>query len=415
MVVPGAGAVMAIIEGLQAAWGTVSKILAAIDKFISFLKAVKGGGAGPQFAAAVAAGAVAVIDFVANWLLQRLMKPAKKVSGKLAAMAKKIMAKRKKGLKKVGEKLKKAFKTLKKKAKGLLKSKGKKRRKGDKTKEKKKKKPEKKKETNAEKQARLDRAIAEAKQFVQGKRRLGLILKGKLFLIRRKHKLKSMTATTTSPGEYSIRGTINPTAVFTATAIDDTAKAVAAKLVGISAKSRKEFMSKAKAPKGYRLVPEKPSATEESYNIVLVKNDGQRAQVGALVVENQDGSTSRTTGPSTNPNSPHNKKIRETIEAYRKRGYKLESGGISSRVKNPMAEVEMDTSGTASDYDTRRADIVMYHAGKKDRVYINVGKALQRASEGHPAGAPVIREREAAEDIKQSPDFKGRFRFVRYN
>src|SRR5512139_2952043 len=125
MVVPAAGAVLAIIEGLQAAWGTVSKILAAIDKFITFLKAVKGGGAGPQFAAAVAAGAVAVIDFVANWLLQRLMKPAKKVSGKLAAMAKKIMAKLKKRLKKVGKKLKKAFKKAKKKVKGLFKKKGK--------------------------------------------------------------------------------------------------------------------------------------------------------------------------------------------------------------------------------------------------------------------------------------------------
>jgi hypothetical protein len=156
MVVPAAGAVLAIIEGLQAAWGTVSKILAAIDKFITFLKAVKGGGAGPQFAQAVAAGAVAVIDFVANWLLQRLMKPAKKVSGKLAAMAKKIMAKLKKGLKKVGKKLKKAFKSAKKKVKGLFKKKGKGKKKGGKKKDGEK---DDKKKKDAENRKKLKRAM----------------------------------------------------------------------------------------------------------------------------------------------------------------------------------------------------------------------------------------------------------------
>ncbi|NOK38861.1 hypothetical protein HMI49_37310 [Corallococcus exercitus] len=119
MIVPAAGAVMAIIEGVQAAWGAVSRIIAAIDSFITFLKAVKGGNAGPQFATAVAAGAVAVIDFVANWLIKRLMKPAKKVSGKLAAIAKKILAKIKKGLKKVGKKLKKFFKKAGQKLKKL--------------------------------------------------------------------------------------------------------------------------------------------------------------------------------------------------------------------------------------------------------------------------------------------------------
>ncbi|RKH82639.1 hypothetical protein D7Y21_28100, partial [Corallococcus sp. AB045] len=119
MIVPAAGAVMAIIEGVQAAWGAVSRIIAAIDSFITFLKAVKGGNAGPPFATAVAAGAVAVIDFVANWLLKRLMKPAKKVSGKLAAIGKKILAKIKKGLKKAGKKLKKFFKKAGQKLKKL--------------------------------------------------------------------------------------------------------------------------------------------------------------------------------------------------------------------------------------------------------------------------------------------------------
>jgi hypothetical protein len=123
MVVPAAGDVMVVIEGLQAAWGAVSRIIAAIDKFITFLKAVKGGGAGPAFANAVAAAGVVVIDFVANWLLLRLMKPAKKVSGKLAAIAKKILAKIKKALKKIGKALKKLGKKIGGKLQGLFKSK----------------------------------------------------------------------------------------------------------------------------------------------------------------------------------------------------------------------------------------------------------------------------------------------------
>ncbi len=84
MIVPAAGAIMTIIQGLQAAWGTVSRIITAFQLFFTFLKAVKNGNAGPQFATAVAAAAVVVIDFVANWLLQRLMRPAKAVAGTAA-------------------------------------------------------------------------------------------------------------------------------------------------------------------------------------------------------------------------------------------------------------------------------------------------------------------------------------------
>ncbi|MBK8258009.1 MAG: DUF4157 domain-containing protein [Polyangiaceae bacterium] len=159
MIVPAAGAVMAIIEGIQAAWGTISRIIAAIDMFITFLKAVKGGGAGPAFANAVAAAAIAVIDFVANWLILRLMKPAKKVASGLAAMAKKIIAKIKKALKKVGKKLKKAFKkigkALKKAGKKLF---GKKKKGKGKKKDKKKDKDKDKKKKEKEAEKRLKRA-----------------------------------------------------------------------------------------------------------------------------------------------------------------------------------------------------------------------------------------------------------------
>jgi Domain of unknown function (DUF4157) len=92
MIVPAAGAIMAIIEGLQAAWGTVSRILAAFERFFAFLRAVKTGRAGPQFAEAVAAAAVAVIDFVANWLLLRLMRPARAIGARIRRIAQRIGA-----------------------------------------------------------------------------------------------------------------------------------------------------------------------------------------------------------------------------------------------------------------------------------------------------------------------------------
>jgi hypothetical protein len=104
MIVPAAGALLAIIEGLQAAWGTVSRILQAIERFVAFLKAVKGGQAGLLFAQAVAAAAVVVIDFVANWLLKRLRKPAGAVAKSLRKIAQKIGA----ALKKVGGAIKHA-------------------------------------------------------------------------------------------------------------------------------------------------------------------------------------------------------------------------------------------------------------------------------------------------------------------
>jgi hypothetical protein len=90
MIVPAAGAVLAIIEGLQAAWGTVSRVIQAFDRFMGFLKAVKTGQSGPQFGAALAAAGVVLIDFVSNWLLKRVRGAASKVAAKIKEIAKKI-------------------------------------------------------------------------------------------------------------------------------------------------------------------------------------------------------------------------------------------------------------------------------------------------------------------------------------
>ncbi|HXM58501.1 MAG TPA: hypothetical protein VOB72_24080, partial [Candidatus Dormibacteraeota bacterium] len=90
LIVPAAGAIMAIIEGIRAAWGTVQRILQALDRFMAFLRLVKTGAAGGAFANAVAAGAVAAIEFVANWLLQRLRGPASAIGGRIRAIAQRI-------------------------------------------------------------------------------------------------------------------------------------------------------------------------------------------------------------------------------------------------------------------------------------------------------------------------------------
>ncbi len=94
MIVPAAGALMVIIEGLQAAWGTISQIIQALETFIAFLKAVKGGGAGPKFAAALAQAAIVVLDFVANFLLLKLGKGLKALAGKLKGIARRLMKKK---------------------------------------------------------------------------------------------------------------------------------------------------------------------------------------------------------------------------------------------------------------------------------------------------------------------------------
>lgn len=106
LIVPAAGAIMTIIQGLMAAWNTISKIIAAFGKFFTFLKAVKAGPAVAAclFADAVAAGVVALLDFITNFLLTRLKSAGKSVGTKLKSIAQRIM----KGLAKAGKGARKA-------------------------------------------------------------------------------------------------------------------------------------------------------------------------------------------------------------------------------------------------------------------------------------------------------------------
>ncbi|MFE4247965.1 DUF4157 domain-containing protein [Streptomyces sp. NPDC056910] len=116
MIVPAAGAILTIIQGLMAAWSTVSSILSAFGKFFAYLKAVKAGPAACLFAEAVAAGVVALLDFITNFLLQKLSSATKGVGKRLKGMAQKIMD----GLKKVGGGAKKAAGSAVNSARGAM-------------------------------------------------------------------------------------------------------------------------------------------------------------------------------------------------------------------------------------------------------------------------------------------------------
>ncbi|MFD8800533.1 eCIS core domain-containing protein [Streptomyces atroolivaceus] len=104
MIVPAAGAILTIVQGLMAAWQSISSILSAFSRFWAYLRAVKAGPAACLFAEAVAAGIVALLDFIANFLMIRLAGATKGVGKRLQTMAQKIM----KGLKRTGKGAKKA-------------------------------------------------------------------------------------------------------------------------------------------------------------------------------------------------------------------------------------------------------------------------------------------------------------------
>jgi phage-related protein len=91
LLVPAAAAIMAIVQGVIAAYHTISKIIAAIGKFVTFLKAVKSGQGARPFAEAVAAGVVALLEFVTSFLMSKLASAAKGVGEKLKGIADRIM------------------------------------------------------------------------------------------------------------------------------------------------------------------------------------------------------------------------------------------------------------------------------------------------------------------------------------
>lgn len=95
MLVPAVGAVLTVLQSLQAAWGTVSQILTAFTLFVSFLQAIKTGSAAPLFAGLLAAAGIVLLDFVAQWMMRKLIQAAKAIAGRLKGTANEVKDKRK--------------------------------------------------------------------------------------------------------------------------------------------------------------------------------------------------------------------------------------------------------------------------------------------------------------------------------
>ncbi|WP_436949391.1 eCIS core domain-containing protein [Streptomyces sp. SudanB52_2052] len=93
--IPGAGWVMAIIDALQTAWGALSEILAAFGLFMDFLKSVKSGNGALPFAKAVAAGVVALLELIYEFLIEGVSRFMGKVAERLGDMLKNLRTKKK--------------------------------------------------------------------------------------------------------------------------------------------------------------------------------------------------------------------------------------------------------------------------------------------------------------------------------
>lgn len=105
-------------------------------------------------------------------------------------------------------------------------------------KDKKKDKKDKKEETPAQKQARLDAAVAEVKGLMSKRQRLSLLLRARLALIRRRHKLDKLeTKKKGSANAWDVFAKVNPEAHFDLFSIEDDAsdlrRAVGARLASL--------------------------------------------------------------------------------------------------------------------------------------------------------------------------------------
>ncbi|MGW2955201.1 eCIS core domain-containing protein [Streptomyces eurythermus] len=88
--IPGTGWVMAVIDAIRTAWGALSAILSSLDAVLTWLKAVRMGGAGILFAKAVAAGVVALLEVLYQALLSGIGKYVAKVGRRLRGVAAKL-------------------------------------------------------------------------------------------------------------------------------------------------------------------------------------------------------------------------------------------------------------------------------------------------------------------------------------
>ncbi|MEQ9480815.1 hypothetical protein [Coleofasciculus sp. F4-SAH-05] len=286
MIVPAAGAVLAIIQGLQAAWGTVSQIIQAFGRFIEFLKAIKTGAAGPQFGALLASAAIVLLDFITNFIIAKIAKAARKVAGKLKGLAKSLMKR--------------------------FKGKGKKGKKGKKSKDNKnrKKKDEDDEETLAQKKKRLDKAVTSMRPKLQKLLKKG-VSKGKLNRtlksLKRRYKLTSLSLR--SGGEIYAR--INPGEPVIGTR-KLTYEKLSRWLEGILAQAEQEYLTKhisgnAAAQQRIQDAEDKILAGERAGSL---DRDEQRVLLRRI----QEKKKADRDNSSQSDNSPHTLKMEQNVD-----------------------------------------------------------------------------------------------------
>jgi hypothetical protein len=351
MIVPAAGAVMAIIEGLQAAWGAISQLLQAIGKFVDFLKAVKVGGAGARFADALAAGAIVVIDFVSNWLIRKIRGPASKIGGKIKAIARKIMEKLKAVAKKIGRAVKRAVRTVVRKVKrAYRKAKdwvtGKRRKKG-------KAKQRDDERRKRKKERKTQEAIAKTKAAVASMLSGGtrpLFLKGRLAYLKLRYGWRSLAVEKQGRDSFRIAGSINPNVVVEQgeTVADQVnvirqssftvSTAQAGDWIGFQAAvvrnlTRKTPSGETVAGPSLRAIPDAAAALA-GQNVELTPEDQRKKVPKEVDPRLRDVDSSMTTGPV----------VREDPKLPRPRGT-TDTPGADMGQSRPEAIVEMPDTG----------------------------------------------------------------------
>ncbi|WP_158839560.1 hypothetical protein [Saccharothrix deserti] len=204
MIIPAAGAVLAIIQGLRAAWGAVSRVLAAIDRFIAFLRAVKSGNGGQAFATAVAAAAVTVVDFVSNWLLARIARGASRIGNRIRAIAQRIGAALRRVATRVGGAVRRLGQRIGNRVRGLRDrfQAGRDRRRGISP-------EERRRRDAADKQRRLDAARTAVHNALQ-RGISGLRLRALLAFLKIRHRLRELRVEDQGRNRARIVGAVNP-------------------------------------------------------------------------------------------------------------------------------------------------------------------------------------------------------------
>lgn len=388
MLVPAASAVLLIVQGLQAAWGAARRILHAFERFFAFLRAVKTGNAGPQFAQAVAAAAVAVLDFLSNFLLARLARGARRVGQRLRAIAQRIGRRLRGVMRRAGRGLRRAGRRLAASGRSLrdrFRRRGRRRQRPNNT---------------ARQQERLRRAIRAVRRLEGTRAPFRLVLRVRLAAIRLRYRLSSLIARREPNGRYQVTARINPRLEAhiediggRAARLGNYLRSQTQRLQSFSALQGAARQYVRRWP-GYSVTLIGSGPSERT--IKLHYRNGKEVLVGRVSKTTNEGDIPRKTGPKTDPNAPHNRRITEIIERHVAAGWEHIGGGVGTGLPERLVRMRR---GANRPY--RRMDASFRHPVTGRIKHVNVGLALKRRTGEHRVGDPIARERQAMEDFEK--------------